>query len=309
MSEQPEERVWRPEWPAPVHSLLRQQRRGAGDPTQAEDGRVLWRASRTPEGPVTLRVEDRASEGAVGLTAWGPGRSWALWQAPALLGAQDDVSGFEPRTPLVERLWRNQPHWRLGRTEIVLESLVPSIIEQKVTGQEAFASIRRLVRRHGEPAPGPGSTRGLWVPPTAEAVAAIPSWEWLALGVDGARSSTVVRAARVAASLQRVVDTEPGRLDAALTSLHRIGRWTSAEVRQRVVGDPDAVSFDDYHLATQVGWALGHTRFTDADMEEYLEPWRPHRGRVAHLLRGVGMSRPRRGPRMAPRTHLPVRGR
>lgn len=270
---------------------------------------MVWRASRTPDGPVSLRVEERADLGEVHLAAWGPGRGWALTQAPALLGDEDDVSGFEPRTRMVEELWRRQPHWRLGRTGIVIESLVPSVIEQKVTGQEAFASIRRLVRRHGERAPGPGGDRGLWVPPGADTVAAVPSWEWLALGVDGARSSTVVRAARVASSLQRVVDRDPGRLDAALTSIHRIGRWTSAEVRQRVVGDPDAVSFDDYHLATQVGWALGYTRFSDADMEEYLEPWRPHRGRVAHLLRGVGMARPRRGPRMAPRTHLPVRGR
>ena len=59
--------------------------------------------------------------------------------------------------------------------------------------------------------------------------------------------------------------------------------------------------------ATQVGWALGHAAFTDQQMADYLAPWEPQRGRVAHLLRGVGMSRPRRGPRMAPRTHLPVR--
>ena len=31
---------------------------------------------------------------------------------------------------------------------------VPAIIEQKVTGQEAFAGYRRLVRSYGEPAPG-----------------------------------------------------------------------------------------------------------------------------------------------------------
>ena len=38
----------------------------------------------------------------------------------------------------------------------VVQALVASIIEQKVTGKEAFAGYRRLVRRFGEPAPGAG---------------------------------------------------------------------------------------------------------------------------------------------------------
>lgn len=302
------QRVWEPSWPCPVVALVRQHRRGVADPTQLVEGAVVWRASRTPEGPVTLRLQARPGDGKVEVEAWGAGRAWALEQVPALLGAEDDVSGFDPRTPLVREAWRRQRHWRLGRTGLVLESLVPSVLEQKVTGKEAFASFRRLVRRHGEPAPGPGAQLGLWVPPSAGTVAGVPSWEWLQMGVDPARSATVVRTARVAASLQRVVDREPSRLDSALTSLPGVGRWTSSEVRQRVLGDADAVSFGDFHLATQVGWALGHTRFSDDDMEAYLEPWRPHRGRVAHLLRGIGMCRPRRGPRMAPPTHLPVSG-
>lgn len=270
---------------------------------------MTWRAARTPLGPVTLGVEPLDGAGVVRARAWGPGAGWALEQLPALLGAEDDVSTFEPRTPLVTEAWRRAPHWRLGRTGLLQESLLPSILEQKVTGQEAFASFRRLVRRFGEPAPGPGATLGLYVQPSAERVARMASWEWLQLGVDGARSTAAVRCARVADSLQRIMDRDPGRTDTALRSVPGIGVWTSAEVRVRVLGDPDAVSYGDYHLATQVGWALGHTTFTDQQMADYLAPWEPHRGRAAHLLRDVGASRPRRGPRMAPRTHLPVRGR
>lgn len=289
--------------------VLRQQRRGVQDPTHLFLPDAVWRATRTPRGPATVRVEARRHDTGVHATAWGPGREWALERLPALLGADDDVTEFDPRTPLVRDAWRRHADWRLGRTGLVLESLVPSVLEQKVTGQEAFGAFRRLVLRHGEAAPGPGGELGLWVQPTADVIALLPSWEWLTLGVDQARSSTVVRVARVASSLQRIVDERPERLDAALTSIRGVGRWTSAEVRQRVVGDADAVSFGDYHLATQVGWALGHTRFSDDEMAAYLEPWRPHRGRVAHLLRGIGAARPRRGPRMAPRTHLPVRRR
>lgn len=301
------ERRWRPAWPCPVGVVVRQQRRGAGDPTLHVDGDLAWRASRTPDGPVTLLLETHARLGEVRASAWGPGRRWALDQLPALLGAADDVAGFDPRTPLVREAWRRHADWRLGRTGLVLESLVPSVLEQKVTGKEAFGAFRRLVRRHGEPAPGSGASHDLWVQPSAEEVVRIPSWEWLSLGVDEARSATVVRAAGVAPSLQRIADRQPERLDAALTSLSGVGRWTSAEVRQRVLGDADAVSYGDYHLATQVGWALGHHRFSDPELEAYLAPWRPHRGRVAHLLRTIGAARPRRGPRMASRTHLPVR--
>ena len=35
-----------------------------------------------------------------------------------------------------------------------------------------------------------------------------------------------------------------------------MGVWTSAEVRQRAFGDADAVSFGDYHVPADIGWAL-----------------------------------------------------
>ena len=82
-----------------------------------------------------------------------------------------------------------------------------------------------------------------------------------------------------------------------------VGVWTSAEVRQRAHGDPDAVSFGDYHVAKDVGWALTGTPFDDDELEEFLEPWRPHRGRVPALV-GDGRPAPapprRRGWRRAP---------
>ena len=42
-------------------------------------------------------------------------------------------------------------------------------------------------------------------------------------------------------------------------------------------------------------------------LAEYLEPYRPQRGRVPALVAAGGLHRPRHGPRMAPRTHLPGR--
>ena len=287
--------------------MLGQQRHGGGDPTHRVDERGRhWRGTRTPEGPATLAVEGRPGEGEVHLEAWGPGAEWALEQAPELLGAGDSWDGFEPHHPVLAEIWRRHPNARLGRSGLVMESLVPAVIEQKVTGQEAFAGFRMLVHRFGERAPGPGRERRVWVQPDAATLRAIPSWEWLRMHIDPARSRAVVTAARSAASLERLAVRPAEEFDAALRSLPGVGVWTSAEVRQRSLGDPDAVSFGDYHIAKDVGWALTGTPFDDAELEAYLEPWRPQRGRVTMLVATGGLRRPRHGPRMSPRTHLPA---
>ena len=75
---------------------------------------------------------------------------------------------------------------------------------------------------------------------------------------------------------------------------------------QRALGDADAVSFGDYHVAKNITWALlGEARDDDV-LAELLEPYRGHRYRVQRLLELDGHFRPRRGPRMSPRTHLPT---
>jgi 3-methyladenine DNA glycosylase/8-oxoguanine DNA glycosylase len=116
----------------------------------------------------------------------------------------------------------------------------------------------------------------------------------------------VVRAAQVAAALERTVDLPHQEADRRLRSLPGVGVWTSAEVRFRAHGDADAVSFGDYHVAKDIGWALTGTPVDDDALAELLEPYRPHRHRVQRLVGLAGLHRPRRGPRMAPRRHLPV---
>lgn len=301
------ERNWRPDWPCPVGAVLSPLRRGAGDPTYriSPDGSHV-RGIRTPEGAATLAVTSRPAYGVVVGRADGPGADWALEALPRMLGAEDDPSGFVP-PPALEGAWRTHRHWRVGRSGLVMEALVPAIIEQKVTGQEAFAGFRRLVRTYGEPAPGFGAEVDVWLQPTAEVIRQVPSWEWLRLHVDGGRSRPLLHAARVAPALERAGEQGTDALDRALRSVTGIGVWTSAEVRARALGDADAVSFGDYHVAKDVGWALTGAAVDDEGLAQLLEPYRPHRHRVQRLVEHAGLSRPRRGPRMAPRTHLPGR--
>jgi 3-methyladenine DNA glycosylase/8-oxoguanine DNA glycosylase len=301
-------RVWRPAWPCPVAQILSILRKGSADPTYriAADG-AHWRGLRTPEGTATLRILSRPATGEVLGEAWGSGASWALDRLPALLGADDDPTGFEPGHPVLEHAWRRHGDWRLTRTGLVMEALTPAIIEQKVTGQEAFAGFRALVHRHGEQAPGPGAELRLWVQPGASTIRLIPSWEWLLMHIDPARSRALVAAASYASNLERTIELGNAEADRRLRALPGIGVWTSAEVRFRAHGDADAVSFGDYHVAKNIGFALTGEPVDDDRLAALLEPWRPHRYRVQRLVELAGLHRPRRGPRMAPRTHLPAR--
>jgi 3-methyladenine DNA glycosylase/8-oxoguanine DNA glycosylase len=288
-----------------VGAILGVHRRGAGDPTYRvlPDGSHA-RGIRTPEGPVALVVAADHAQAQVHARAWGPGAAWALDRLPRMLGADDDTAGFEPPAALAAS-WRRHQHWRLGATDLVMESLVPSIIEQKVTGQEAFAGFRRLVRRYGEPAPGPDL--GLWIQPEPATLRRVPSWEWLRLPVDGGRSRPLLAAAAVAPALERAGGLSHQEFDRRLRTLPGIGVWTSAEVRSRALGDADAVSFGDYHVAKDIGWALVGEPVDDDALAELLEPFRPHRHRIQRIVEADRLGRPRRGPRMAPREHLPGR--
>lgn len=285
-------------------------RRGAGDPAWRAAEGALWRGVRTPLGPVTLRVAVRRGEGRVLAHAWG-GREATenlLERLPVMLGEADDPSGFVPRhEPVAAALARHGAGWRVPRTGLVLEALLPAIIEQKVTGQEALGGYRRLVRRLGQVAPGPGEELGLYVPPSPQQLRRVPSWEWLRMGISPQRADTLMRVVRLADRLEEVSDLPLHQAHRRLRAVPGIGVWTVAETAQRALGDADAVSFGDYHVARNIGWVLTGEEIDDDGLAELLEPYRGHRFRVQRLLELAGGHRPRRGPRMAPRTHLPVR--
>jgi 3-methyladenine DNA glycosylase/8-oxoguanine DNA glycosylase len=250
-------------------------------------------------------IRPRPADAEIELEAWGSGADWILEQAPAMLGAEDDVSDFRPRDDRVWAAWAKNPNWRVTKTRLVLEALVAACLEQKVTGHEAWTGWRRLLYRFGADAPGLGGERGMKMMPSADALTRIASWEWLRCHVDGARSRPIVRAARVADSLQRTLDQPSTDAEAALRSLPGIGEWTAAETRQRAHGDADAVSFGDYHVAAHIGWAMTGEAMTDEELRNWLEPERPHRYRIQHVVTTRLAGKPRRGPRMAPRGHLP----
>lgn len=310
----PAERTWRTGSGLSLPVLLGRWRRGAGDPTFRYDRGSVWRAQRTPLGPATTHLVPRPADASVVAVAWGDGAPWVLDRLPELLGAADRgadvfVRRHGARHPWLTEALRRHAYQRLPRTGLVFESILGIALEQKVTGQEAFCGWRRLVRRFGDPAPGPGAGLRMVVPPGADAVRRIPSWEWLRLPVDPARSRTAVTAARSAPALERTVEVAGDEAERRLRSLPGVGVWTAAEVRQRAHGDPDAVSFGDYHVPGLIGCTLVGEPVDDDGMAELLEPYRGDRFRVQRLAELYGTYPPRRGARMAPRRHLPGRVR
>ncbi len=272
--------------------------RGRGDRTiRIASGRAWW-ATRTPDGVGTLGLTvggDRLSA-----EAWGPGADRLIERVPRLFSvATGTLAVDEDRR--ISALARRAPGVRVLRTEAVLDALVAAILEQKVTGTEAHRAWHGLVRRYGEPAPGPGQL-GLRVLPAPATLAALPYWSYHVLGLEQRRAELIRAVARRAAWFEAIVDLPLADAYARLRSVPGIGPWTAAEIGVRALGDVDAVSVGDFHLPHLVAYSLaGEPRADDARMLELLEPFRGKRALVVRLLELSGVQAPKYGPRLAPR--------
>jgi 3-methyladenine DNA glycosylase/8-oxoguanine DNA glycosylase len=268
--------------------------RGAGDPTMRIAGTEVWRASRTPDGPVTVRFAQ--ADGRIEVETWGPGSDWLLDRSPEWCGAADDDSGFAPSDGIVRDLWRRHAGLRIPRTGLVTERLIPVVLEQKVTGLEARRAYRRLASSLAELAPGEA---GLTLPPDPDRVAALPYYAFHPFGVERRRAEVVRNMCARRTWLDAAIDLPVAEAEQRIGMLRGLGPWSVAEVARTALGDADAVSVGDFHVPNVVAWALtGEPRGTDERMLELLEPYRPHRGRVQRLLEASGIRAPSFGPRI-----------
>ena len=284
----PMETVVRPRLPVDVRQSLMTLRHGPRDPTVRLRGDVVWRATRTPLGVATVSYAQRGAD--VVVSAWGPGAEHAIATAPDVLGARDDLSGWEPGAhPIVRDLDRRMGGFRMVATGAVFEAIVPTVLEQKVTSQEAHEAWRRIVWAWGEDAPGPNGVR---LGPDAKRLAGEPYYAYHRHGVEKKRTD-IVR--RLASRVDRVEEAMAlGR--ARLEAFAGVGEWTSAKVAQVAWADADAVQIGDYHLAKIVVYALTGKRGGDDDaMLELLAPFAPHRGRAARILKWGAGKPPARG--------------
>ena len=292
-------RVYPLDAPFDLTSTLGILSRGAGDPTLRLARGRAWRATRTADGPATVTIVQDA--GRLAAEAWGPGAERALDDLPRVLGL--DTGPFRPADHhrLVTELARRLPGVRITRTAAILDALIPAILEQKVTGDEARRAWRGLIARFGEPAPGPPEFL-LRLPPTPATLAALPYYTFHPFGIERRRAELIRRVAGRAAWFEAITTLPMRDAHARLLAVPGIGPWTTAEVAVRALGDPDAVSVGDFHLPNLVAYALaGEPRADDTRMLELLAPWHGERAHVIRLLELSGIRAPRYGPRLAPR--------
>ncbi len=261
--------------------------------THRWDRQALWAATRTADGPATLRLEVAGDQ--LLADAWGPGSQAALAQVPARCGMLDDVTDFRPQQPLVQQLWQRFPGLRIGRTGRVFDALLPAVLGQRVTTAAADRSLRELTWRFGERAPGPGR---LWLQPTADALAGLGYAAFHPSGVERQRALVILRAARLGRRLEALAALPRRDAYAALTAIKGIGPWTAPLIMAQACGDADAVPIGDLHLPRTIAWHLA--READADdarMVELLRPFIGHRYRVIRLLFQLGGRGLKTGPR------------
>lgn len=286
--------VVRPKLPIDLRHSLAALRHGPRDPSVRTPADV-WRATHTPLGPATVHYAQRG-DGDIDVRAWGPGAEHAIAAAPDVLGARDDLADWDPSAhPIVREIDRRFAGLRMIATAAVFEAIVPTVLEQKVTSHEAHEAWRRIVWAWGSDAPGPGPNgRPLRLPPSPQRLAGEPYFRYHAFGVEKKRADIVRHLAARVARVEEAVDLGRARLEA----FPGIGEWTSAKVAQVAWADADAVAVGDFHLPKIVVYTLTGKRGGDDDaMLELLEPFRPHRGRAARLLKFGGSKQPPRGPK------------
>ena len=267
--------------------------RGTKDPVMVGPSETRWN-TRTPDGLGSLQL-NRVTATTVEAEAWGPGADWMMQQAPRLLGADDDLAGFEPPPGKLSDRWRARP-FLLGRTDRLWDSLIGGILGQKVQVHNALKSRRFLARKFGDEAPGPF---GGWILPSPERTAELGYSDFHPLGVERKRAEIILRTAREMSRLSGLEQRTPVQVQARLERIRGIGPWTTAMVTAAALGDADAVPVGDYHIPNTIAWHLAREeRGDDARMLELLEPWAGHRWRVVRLAKSIG-SAPKRGPKLS----------
>jgi 3-methyladenine DNA glycosylase/8-oxoguanine DNA glycosylase len=250
---------------------------------------------RTAKGPALLRLRSRDDR--IEATAWGPGSAVALDGVPELCGFGDRPPTDIGPDASVSELHRRSPGLRMCRTNDAMRTLVPAILEQKVTTDEAHRAYSGIVRRHSEAAPGPGR---LFLPPDPAVLARLSYFDLHRYGVERRRADIVRSVARLADPIRRL--TGDPSTASVLRSLSGVGPWTTSLVMQSAFGDADAALVGDYHMPNIVGWYFDRSeRATDERMLALLEPFKGQRARVQRLIVGSGIRPPSRGIKKARR--------
>ena len=188
-----------------------------------------WRASRTPEGPVTLFLEARA--GAVRARAWGPAAGWALARLGGLVGPDDDPARLVPlhrgrgsARPAAAGD-ADRPDGRRARVARAGDPRAEGDRRRRRAGP-GWAWSGATARTH----PGPP---GMRLPPAPETLAALPYYAFHPFGVEQRRADLIRAVAARRRRLEGLVERGVGTRRRSGAGLRRAPRRSRGSVRGR----------------------------------------------------------------------------
>ncbi|HWI58360.1 MAG TPA: Ada metal-binding domain-containing protein [Bacillota bacterium] len=206
--------------------------------------------------PALLRLE-LASESVQAEVSRGhavAAHTWVVGQ----VGLDQDTAGFGRlvRRLHLERLIAGRPELRISQIGNLFDALLWSVIGQQIHFQFACQLRRRLIERAG--------TRleaGLYVPPTAAAVAALTPADLLKLQFSRQKTDYVLSLARMVA--ERKLDLAALRTGAAtrvqrtLLAIRGLGPWSVNYLMMRALGFADCLPLGDTGLSSGLQGLLG----------------------------------------------------
>ena len=188
-------------------------------------------------------------------------------------------------SPLLRRLVRARPGLRLVGAFDPFEAAVRAVLAQQVSVAAARTFGARLVREFGEALDGAGGLSRAF--PAAEALA---SAELGSIGLTRQRAETLRALAR-GFSRGKLKDAarSPEALEAALSEIPGVGKWTAEVVAMRALAEPDAFPAADLALRRAAG---DGTPLSEPELLELSSAWRPFRAYAAMHLWSAPERRP-----------------
>ena len=274
---------------------LRFIRMGRMDPSVHLEKAQLHLARWYRTGAAAMELRDLGDR--VRARVWGEAADEAMAKVPELLGLHDTpVRDFGHDK--LNRMLRPVLELRLSRAPFLSHTLPTHILQQKIAWRDAALIWRRLISKHGLPAPGP---HGLKMPLSFEQLRHTPRAEYIAAGLSPTRVPLLREVGRLGHRIDDWYDESIEAYATKIQTLPQMGPWTTFHALGLSMGEPDVVVTGDYALPHTVAFALlGKPRSTDREMLQLLEPFVGNRWRLVRLIWALNIVAPRRGPRMPP---------